>query len=112
MGHFRPKPFSKLLNLLESCASLGSANEVNNLDCNSQRQKQLCLLFVYYPLATSALAEQVEARLAAGEKIDIAEYAQLAATLVRISSRIGIDRRARTASSTSGLPPLGSTKPR
>ena len=41
----------------------------------------------------SALAEQVEAKLANGEKIDIAEYTQLASTLVRIASRLGIDRK-------------------
>ena len=31
MGDFRPKPSSKLLNLHESCASLGSANDFNYL---------------------------------------------------------------------------------
>jgi hypothetical protein len=45
--------------------------------------------------AAAVLAEQMEARLANGEQIDIAEHAQLASTLVRIANRIGIDRRAK-----------------
>ena len=45
--------------------------------------------------AAACLAEQMEARLANGEEIDIAEHAQLASTLVRIAQRIGIDRRAK-----------------
>jgi hypothetical protein len=43
----------------------------------------------------SALAEQVEARLAAGEPVDIGEYSQLTSTLVRLATRLGIDRRQR-----------------
>lgn len=42
--------------------------------------------------AASVLAEQLEARLARGEEINIAEHASLASTLVRLSARIGIDR--------------------
>jgi hypothetical protein len=45
--------------------------------------------------AAAVIAEQMEARLANGEEINIAEHAQLASTLVRIAQRIGIDRRAR-----------------
>jgi hypothetical protein len=42
--------------------------------------------------AAACLAEQMEARLANGEVIDIAEHAQLCSTLVRLSQRIGLDR--------------------
>ncbi len=45
--------------------------------------------------AASVLAEQLEARLANGEQIDIAEHATLSSTLVRLAQRIGIDRVAR-----------------
>jgi hypothetical protein len=43
----------------------------------------------------SVLAEQLEARMAAGEQIQITEYSTLASTIVRIAQRIGIDRIAR-----------------
>ena len=42
--------------------------------------------------ACACIAEQLEAALARGEQIDIAEHAQLCSSLVRIASRIGIDR--------------------
>jgi hypothetical protein len=42
--------------------------------------------------AAAVLAEQLEARLANGEAIDIAEHATLSSTLVRLAQRIGIDR--------------------
>jgi hypothetical protein len=45
--------------------------------------------------AASVLAEALEARLANGEQIDVAEHAHLSSTLVRIAQRIGIDRRAK-----------------
>jgi hypothetical protein len=45
--------------------------------------------------AAAVIAEQREASLVNGEKIDIAEHALLCSTLVRVASRIGIDRRAR-----------------
>jgi hypothetical protein len=45
--------------------------------------------------AASVLAEQLEARLANGEAIDVAEHAALASTLVRLAAKIGIDRRAK-----------------
>jgi hypothetical protein len=44
--------------------------------------------------AAAVLAEQVEARLAAGENIDIGDHALLSSTMTRIAQRIGIDRRA------------------
>jgi hypothetical protein len=42
----------------------------------------------------SILAEALEAKLADGENINIAEYTALASALVRISARIGINRAA------------------
>jgi hypothetical protein len=45
--------------------------------------------------AAAVLAEQMEARLANGEEIDISEHALLCSTLTRLSTRLGIDRRAR-----------------
>lgn len=43
--------------------------------------------------ACAVLAEQLEARLATGEPIDIAEHAQLTSSMVRVAQRIGINRR-------------------
>ena len=43
----------------------------------------------------AVLAEELEARLARGEPVDIAEHALLSSTLVRLAQRIGIDRRAK-----------------
>ena len=45
--------------------------------------------------ACACIAEQLEAALARGEQIDISEHAQLCSSLVRIASRIGIDRISR-----------------
>jgi hypothetical protein len=45
--------------------------------------------------AASVLAEQLEARLANGERIDITEHALLSSTLVRIARHIGINRVAK-----------------
>ena len=42
--------------------------------------------------ASAVLAEQMEARLANGEDISIAEHCQLASTMVRIAHRLGINR--------------------
>jgi hypothetical protein len=42
--------------------------------------------------AASVLAEQMEARLARGEQINIQEYSLLVSTIVRVAQRIGIDR--------------------
>ena len=43
--------------------------------------------------AAACLAELMEARLANGERIDIAEHALLSSTLCRLAQRIGINRR-------------------
>jgi hypothetical protein len=42
--------------------------------------------------AASVLAEQMEARIARGEQINIQEYSMLVSTTVRIVQRIGLDR--------------------
>jgi hypothetical protein len=41
----------------------------------------------------AVLAEQIEQKIAKGETINVAEYALLTSTLVRVAQRIGIDRR-------------------
>jgi len=46
------------------------------------------------------IAEQMEAKLARGEQINIAEHATLSSTLVRLAQRIGIDRRAKNITPT------------
>ena len=50
--------------------------------------------------ATAVLAEEMEARLANGEQISIEQHATLSSTLVRLASRIGIDRRQRDVTPT------------
>ena len=45
--------------------------------------------------AAAVLAEQMEAALARGQKIDIDKHAVLSSTLVRIAQRLGLDRRAK-----------------
>ena len=42
--------------------------------------------------AAACLAEDMEARMAAGQKLDVREHALLCSTLVRLGHRIGIDR--------------------
>lgn len=62
----------------------------------SESRKQLVRRFA----ACSVLAEQAEARLVAGEQIDVQEHALLCSTLTRLVSRLGIDRIARDISPT------------
>jgi hypothetical protein len=57
----------------------------------SESRKQLIRRFA----AAAVLAEQLEAKLANGEKIDIAEHALLCSTLVRVARQIGVNRIAR-----------------
>ena len=45
--------------------------------------------------ACAVMAEQIEAKLALGKTIDIAEHAQLTSAMVRVATRIGINRRVR-----------------
>lgn len=54
----------------------------------SESRKQLIRRFA----AAAVMAEQMEAKLARGEAIDIQEHATLSSTLVRLASRIGINR--------------------
>ena len=51
---------------------------------------QLCRRFA----AQSVLAEALEARLTNGEEVKIEEHPTISSTLVRLASRLGIDRRA------------------
>jgi hypothetical protein len=46
------------------------------------------------------LAEQMEARLARGEQINIQEYSLLVSTIVRVAQRIGIERHAKNITPT------------
>jgi hypothetical protein len=46
--------------------------------------------------AAAVIAEQMEARLANGEDINIAEHSLLCSTLVRVAQRIGINRVPKT----------------
>jgi hypothetical protein len=54
----------------------------------SEARGQLCRRFA----ALAVQCEAMEARLANGATIDIAEYATLTSTLVRVAARIGINR--------------------
>jgi hypothetical protein len=58
--------------------------------CSESRQ-QLIRRFS----AACVLAEQMEAKLVEGHEVSITDHAQLCSTLVRISARIGINRRLR-----------------
>ena len=57
----------------------------------SEAQLQLIRRFS----ADSMLAEQMEARFAQGEQVNIQEYSVLVSTIVRVAQRIGIERRAK-----------------
>ena len=50
----------------------------------------------------AVLAEELEARLARGEPVGIAEHALLSSTLVRLAQRIGLERRARNVTPSVG----------
>src|ERR1019366_5263909 len=63
--------------------------------CSEARQ-QLIRRFA----ACSVIAESMEAELANGKPINIAEHSQLSSTLTRLASRIGIDRMARDVTPT------------
>lgn len=62
--------------------------EQGGADVCSEARQQLIRRFA----AAACLAEQLESRLANGEQINIAEHASLSSTLVRLASRIGIER--------------------
>ena len=57
----------------------------------SEARQQLIRRFA----AAAVIAEQMEAKLANGEAVNIQEHALLSSTLTRLASRIGIDRRIR-----------------
>jgi hypothetical protein len=64
------------------------AVDQGGIDLLSEARLQLIRRFA----ATCVLAEQVEARIARGEQVEIGAHSTLASTLVRIGQRIGIDR--------------------
>ena len=57
----------------------------------SEARQQLIRRFA----AAAVIAEQIEAKLANGEAVNIQEHALLSSTLTRLATRIGIDRRMR-----------------
>jgi hypothetical protein len=67
------------------------ASDQGGADRMSECRQQLCRRFA----AAACMAENLEGRLANGESIDVAEHSLLSSTLVRLSARIGVDRRAR-----------------
>jgi hypothetical protein len=67
------------------CADQGGADRM------SEAKMQLARRFA----ALAVQAEQLESRLANGEDIDVTAYSQLTSTLVRVISRLGIERVAR-----------------
>jgi hypothetical protein len=66
------------------------------LDQCSESRKQLVRRFA----SVSVICEQAEAKLVAGEPINVSEHALLCSTLTRLVSRLGIDRIARDISPT------------
>jgi hypothetical protein len=64
------------------------ASDQGGIDRLSEARLQLIRRFA----AAACLAEQLEARLARGEQIDIQEHALLVSTMVRVAQRIGVDR--------------------
>ncbi len=63
-------------------------SEQGGEDVCSEARKQLVRRFA----AAAVLAEQMEAKLARGETIDINEHALLCSTMVRVARQIGVDR--------------------
>src|SRR6476619_104375 len=72
------------------------ALDQGGLDQLSEARLQLVRRFA----AAAVLAEQLEAALANGQEINIAEHGLLCSTLVRIAQRIGINRVPRDVSPT------------
>jgi hypothetical protein len=58
------------------------------IDQCSESRKHLIKRFA----AAAVLAEQIEARIVNGKPVDIAEFAQLSSTLVRITNHLGLER--------------------
>ena len=57
----------------------------------SEARMQLARRFA----AQAVMAEELEARLAMGEPVKTEEHALISSTLVRLASRLGIERRVR-----------------
>ena len=74
------------------CADQGGAERLAEVRLQMIRRFAACCV----------IAEGMEAKLAAGETIDVGEHALLTSSMVRVAQRIGIDRRAREI-----LPSLG-----
>jgi hypothetical protein len=53
---------------------------------------EICLQLIRRFAGAAVLAEEMKARLARGEEIDVIEHALLCRTLVRVANRIGLDR--------------------
>jgi hypothetical protein len=68
--------------------SVAIITDQGGIDRLSEARLQLSRRFA----ACAAMAEQIEARYARGETIDIAEHATLASTMVRIANKIGMGR--------------------
>jgi hypothetical protein len=64
------------------------ASDQGGADRLSETRLQLIRRFA----AAACLAEQLEARLARGEQIDIQEHSLIVSTMVRVAQRIGVDR--------------------
>jgi hypothetical protein len=64
------------------------ASDQGGADRLSETRLQLIRRFA----AAACLAEQLEARLARGEQIDIQEHCLIVSTMVRVAQRIGVDR--------------------
>lgn len=64
------------------------AIDLGGADRLSEVKRQLIRRFA----GAAALAEQLEAKLANGQSVDVSEHAALTSSLVRISSRIGLTR--------------------
>lgn len=71
------------------------ADQGGNDRCSESR-KQLVRRFA----SVSVICEQAEAKLVAGEPIDVQQHALLCSTLTRLVSRLGIDRIAKDISPT------------
>lgn len=82
----RSATYRRYRDLIEAIVS-----DQGGVDACSESRKQLIRRFA----ACSVLAEQAEAKLAAGEEINVEQHALLVSSLVRVAQRIGIDRRQR-----------------
>ncbi len=76
------------------CAAI--ATDQGGADRMSEARLQLVRRFA----AAAVLAEQMEARLARGEEIDVGQHAHLSSTLCRLAQRIGLKRVARDVTPT------------